>query len=115
MPTSTSRLSYPDCENFLNVALEDEVGARLPFLLKGAAYQFQVRLNTFRAICRKDNAKVYSDREHPFHGRCEYDPVGIYVQGPDANGEWWVVARKRKVNEAEIELLSEVEGVANGP
>lgn len=107
MPTSTSRASYPDCEKFLTAALDDEQGARLPFLTKGMAHQFMVRLNTFRTICRKDNAKIHTDVDHPMHGRSEYDPLEIAVRGPDAEGEFWVYARKRDFAiESEIEPLS---------
>lgn len=109
MPTSTSRLSYPDCESFLNIALEDEKGARLPFSTEGQANQFRVRLNYFRTLCRNDNAKIFPHADDPFHGRCEYDPLEFTIV-PDAAGEWWVYARVRKSVEAEVERLSEVPG-----
>jgi hypothetical protein len=114
MPTSTSRLSYPDCEHFLQTALEDSIGARLPFPTRSKAHQYQVRLHYYRTLCRQDNRKIHIDREHPLHGRSEFDPLKISIEGPDASGEWWVFARKYRIDEAEIELLSEVEGVAHG-
>ena len=43
------------------------------------------------------------------HGRCEYDPLEITIL-PDDEGEFWVYARIRKINEAEVERLSEVPG-----
>lgn len=95
MPTSQSRASYPDCEAFFNAALADDVGARLPFRTHGAAMQMQTRLNSFRVLCRKDNAKIYPDRNHQLHNRSEYDPLQIAVVGPDANGEYWVYAKRR--------------------
>jgi hypothetical protein len=109
MPTSTSRLSYPDCENFLSTALDDELGARLPFTTRGAARQFQVRLHSFRQICRMDNKKIYQERDHPLHGRSEFDPLEITIQGPDNEGGFWIYARKRQINEGVIESLSELE------
>lgn len=114
MPTSKSRLAYPDCESFLNAALEDEVGARLPFLTEGQAMQFRVRLNTYRTIVREDNADVYPSKDHPLHGRSEYDPLSFTVSGPDSAGEYWVYARRNDAREGEIERLSEIEGTANG-
>jgi hypothetical protein len=109
MPTSTSRLSYPDCESFLNIALEDEKGARLPFPREGQANQFRVRLNYFRTLVRNDNAKVHPEKDHPMHGRCEYDVLQFTVV-PDDAGEWWVYARINQINEAEVERLSDIEG-----
>jgi len=113
MATSTSRLSYPDCEGFLDAALADEIGSRLPFLTEGAARQFLVRLNTFRKLCRDDNAKIHTERDHPLHGRCDYDPLELKVLGPDPEGEWWVYARRRQLPEGAIESLSELEGNAD--
>jgi len=108
MPTSKSRLSYPDCESFLDTALEDEKGARIPFITEGQAHQFRVRLNYFRTLCREDNAKVYPERDAPLHGRCVYDPLQFTIL-PDSEGEWWVYARQNKINPADVERLSEVE------
>lgn len=111
MPTSTSRLSYPDCESFFNACLEDEKGARLPFLTLGQANQFRVRLNYFRTIVRADNAKIHEDPEHPMHGRSEYDPITVTVRGPDAADEYWVYGiLNRSLAAGAIEKLSEVEG-----
>ena len=124
MPTSQSRASYPDCETFLNSALSDPVGARMPFPpgrppLKpaGPARQFFTRLHTFRTICRHDNAKIYPDPDAPLHMRSEYDPLQITLQGPDANGEYWIYAQRYDVDIAGvIESLSELEngGIIEG-
>lgn len=110
MPTSKSRLSYPDCESFLNAALEDERGARLPFLTEGQATQFRVRCHYFRTIVREDNAEIYTDREHPMHGRSEYDVLALTILPTEDRTEFWVYARKMTINESEIERLSDVEG-----
>jgi hypothetical protein len=110
MPTSYSRASYPDCEKFLDAALGDDQGARLPCATPGAAKQMVVRLNTFRTICRADNAKIFQALDHPLHGRSEYDPLEIVVRGPDAAGEYWVYAFRRDYNiESSIEKLSELD------
>ena len=109
MPTSSSPLAYPDCESFLSVALEDEIGARLPFLTEGHARQFMVRCNTFRSMCRGDNKKI-KQRDDPMYGRSEYDPLQITVLPTEDASEWFVYARRYKINESEIESLSEIEG-----
>jgi hypothetical protein len=108
MPTSESRLSYPDAEKFLQAALDDATGARKPFTTRGAANHFRVRVNMYRKIMRMDNAKIYPDAEHPMHGRCEYDAISIAVRGPDESGEWWVYAERYDVGDEAIEPLSEI-------
>ena len=109
MPTSTSRLSYPDCEAFLNLAIEDEKGARIPFLTEGMANQFRVRLNYFRTLVRNDNREIHPARDDPMHGRSEYDVLQFTIL-PDDEGEWWVYARQNRIDEGIVEKLSEVEG-----
>lgn len=114
MPTSTSRLSYPDCEAFFNRALEDEIGVRLYFQTQGHARQFYVRCNTFRSICRDDNRKMY-DRDHPMYSRSEYDPIQLTVVPTEDQAEWFVYARRYRINEAEIESLGDIEGNTHAP
>lgn len=114
MPTSTSRLSYPDCEAFFNRAIEDDIGVRLYFQTHGHARQFYVRCNTFRSICREESRKVY-DREHPMWGKSEYDPIQLTVIPTEDQTEWFVYARRYHLNEANIESLSEIEGNADAP
>lgn len=109
MGTSESRLSYPDAQAFLDAALADSIGARRPFPSYGAAYQFRVRVHSFRKICRLDNRKVHPDPQHPMHGRSEYDAIKVRDPIKDAAGEWWVYAERYDVGEEEIEALSEIE------
>lgn len=114
MGTSTSRLAYPDVEAFFNRALEDEIGARMAFQLEGHARQFLVRCNTFRAICRQDNQRIYPDRNHQLHGRSEYDPLQLSVIPAADDSDWFVYARRLVLDESAVESLSEIEGASNG-
>lgn len=109
MGTSSSRLSYPDCEQFFNKALEDPIGVRLYFQTEGHARQFYVRCNTFRTICRKDNTKIY-ERGSQDYGVSVYDPVQLTVIPTEDRSEWFVYARIYALNESAIESLSELEG-----
>lgn len=108
MPTSESRLSYPDAEKFLQAALEDAAGARKPFATRGSANHFRVRVNTYRKIMRMDNAKIYPDPDQPMHGRSEYDAISVAVRGPSDDGSWWVYAERYDVGDDAIEPLSEI-------
>lgn len=107
MASSKSRLAYPDCQQFLDAALEDEKGVRLPFQTYGQAMQFRVRLNTYRQIIRDDNAIVYPDPAHHLHGRSEFDELQFTIM-EDSEGEYWVYAKKQHLDIAEIEKLSEI-------
>lgn len=109
MPTSSSRLAYPDCEEFFNKALEDGRGVRLPFQIEGHARQFLVRCNSFRQICRQDNMRIHA-KDHPMYGRCEYDTVALSVVPTEDHSDWFVYARIYKLNESDVESLSEIEG-----
>lgn len=114
MPTSSSRLSYPDCEQFFDKALEDEVGARLCFQTEGHARQFLVRANTFRKICRQDNKQIHRlDPENPMYGRCEYDPITLTIVPTEDKSEWFVYGRRNVIGDGMLESLAEVEGQAN--
>ncbi len=114
MPTSSSRLAYPDCEEFLNRALEDNVGVRLPFDSKGQAHGFLVRCNTYRQIVRKDNKAIF-ERGDPMYGRSEYDCLMLNIMPTEDESYWFVYARVYKVNEQAIESLSELENLPDGP
>ena len=113
MPTSSSRLAYPDCEEFLHRAVVDGVGVRLPFNTEGQARGFLVRCNTFRQICRKDNKEIYT-RDNPMFGRSEFDCLMLTVVPTEDASDWFVYARVYAVNEEAIESLSEVEGAPHG-
>lgn len=114
MPSSSSRLSYPDCEIFFNRALEDEVGIRTYFPVKAQAFKFRERCHNFRSILREDNRRMYAV-DHPLYGRCEYDPITLTIKATEDESEWFVYGRRCVLNEGTIENLSELEGGANAP
>lgn len=114
MPSSKSRLSYPDCEFFFNKVLEDDVGVRTYFPIKGQAMKFRERCHQYRTICRDDNRKMYTP-DHPLYGRCEYDPITLSIIPTEDASEWFVYGRKCVISETAIESLSELEGDVNAP
>lgn len=108
MPISNSRLSYSDCFTLLDGALADPKGARVCIGEYGQAIFFRMRVNQARAIDRKDNKEIYSEVDHPLHGRSIYDPILTRVL-EDTDGQWWVYAIKTELDPSRVEGLSELE------
>jgi hypothetical protein len=79
MPTSTSRLAYEDCYEILNMAVEDEAGARVRVPDRRDAVTLRVRLHTARRIDREENRLTY-DKDHPLHGKSVYDKLVVRIK-----------------------------------
>lgn len=107
MPTSTSRLSYSDCFDYFDRALEDPIGIAIGFEYSGDAMQFRLRMNAARALDREENALTYSENpEHPLFGRSQYDPLILKVK--KAFDKTWVVVEKNTARVLEVIALSEI-------
>jgi hypothetical protein len=106
MSTSPSRLSYADCFNIYDQALEADRGIRIKFLEHGDAMNFRVRLHTARAIDRKDNKEIYADGER-LHGRSIYDVIRATVR--NIEGGFYIYLEKMDGNNLEVESLDEPE------
>lgn len=110
MSLSTSILAFDDALQFLERALADTKGVRACFgESEGNAMHFRMRCHAARNIARQDNIRLYTDRDHPLHGRSVYDVLTLRVLQDDDEGEWWVYAT-RNVMPAVVESLSEIEG-----
>ena len=117
MVTSTSKLAFGDCFELFDQALEDPIGARIPFTDKdsdrayGAAMHFRVRCNRARSLDRQDNFKTFADG-HPMHGRSQYDGLRLRVlRGEDENDgttTFWVYVEQIKLP-GTVEALSALE------
>src|SRR6266436_3787560 len=59
MSISTSRLSYQDCYEFMDHAMEDDKGARIIFKSRDEATFYRMRCHTARVINRTDNRRIY--------------------------------------------------------
>ena len=73
MTISTSVLSYDDCYEVFERALASESGIRVEFDQAGTAQHYVMRLHQARQLRRNQNAEVYSDPDHPMHGKSDYD------------------------------------------
>ncbi len=107
MPTSTSRLSYNDCFDYFDQALQDPVGLAVGFEFSGDARQFRLRMNAARALDREENAATYADNTaHPLYGRSQYDELQLKLR--QANGRTYIVIERNSVKVLEVIPLSEV-------
>lgn len=105
MASSTSRLSYSDCYDLFDKALAADKGIRFPVLDKGSANHFRVRLNTARALNRRDNYASYTE-DHPLWGRSEYDSLSVLVR--DIDGQFYIYLTKiPQVDSLNVEELGD--------
>lgn len=105
MVASTSRLSYIDCTELMDQALENTKGIRIGFADKGDALHFRTRMHTARTICRKDNLSEYAPG-HPLHGRSQYD-VLVVREPKESEGKWWLYIEKRHADQLIVQPLGE--------
>lgn len=102
MPLSNSRLSYQDCFNIFDAALEDERGVRIQCSDQDKATFLRMRMHNARKIDRKDNAEIYPEGE-PMHGQSIYDKLAIRIR--HVEGKVWLYVEQIAL-EGKIEGLS---------
>ena len=76
MGMSKSYLSYDDCRDALERALQSKKGIRLEFTKKSQAFRFVSRACHFRVMDRKESLRLY-DENHDMYGRSPYDKLII--------------------------------------
>jgi hypothetical protein len=109
MALSNSILSYQDCREFLEKALDATNGSRVPFRNERSAQYFQMRCNQFRSLDRKDNLAIH-DPGTLMHGKSTYDELTLTLKwSPD--GLYWVYAQKRTLPTGLVEDIPEDETV----
>ena len=105
MSLSNSRKSYDDCFKLLDAALDEARGIRVEVASTDVANYLRMRIHHARSIDRSDNAKTYTDPDHPLHGRSEYDALVCRIE--PANGHAWLWLDKQKVEIGRIERIEE--------
>lgn len=106
MSTSTSRLSYSDCFELMDRALEDPRGVRVKFPDEGGANYFRLRLHSARKIDRQDNCEIYP-KDHPMYGQSPYDQL-IARKRYEAPFWWLYIEHDNVCGHLEIEDLGEL-------
>lgn len=104
MSASTSKLSYSDCFEVMDKALEASRGIRIQFADEGVAKHFLVRMNKARVLDRNENRQIYAEGDVLF-GRSVYDPLMGQIKRVD--GQVWLFLKKLT---AEHLVIEEIDG-----
>lgn len=104
MTISTSRLSYQDCFELMEKAVDDLKGVRICIGTLDKATFFRMRCHQARKIDRHDNLTIYQEGDK-LHGASVYDVLTFRIR-EDELGEYWVYAEKTELPEGAVESLS---------
>jgi hypothetical protein len=109
MSLTNSRISYEDCYQVLDKALDAQDGVRVGFEDHEQAKFYQMRMNKARQLDRRFNEERYENLDDPRRQRSEYD--GLTIRLRQASGVHWVYIEKRQVPQLieEIKLEDEVD------
>jgi hypothetical protein len=99
----STRVSYLDCYEVLDRALAEEIGLKLKFTREGDASHFRLRLNSARALNRRENAEIYQQGD-PLYGSSIYDKLVIKYRLRD--GVHWLLIQHRTADLPETEAMN---------
>lgn len=112
MTISTSRLSYLDCFEIFDRAIDDPQGLRIRLDSINDATFLRMRMHTARKLDRKRNEEIYEPGE-PMHGCSVYDKLILRIrQHPDGA---YLYVQQISIHLGEIELLSEALPLPDAP
>ena len=113
MSLSNSRLSYSDCYDLMDKALDEPRGIRVEVSDLNAANYLRMRMHHARQINRSENTRTYPDAAEPLHGRSIYDIFVVRIEeGP---GSAWVYLDKQKVEIGRVEAIPETKQIGAEP
>lgn len=108
MTASNSRLSYTDCFELLDKALEEEEGIRIRVKDFGDARNLQMRIHKARVIERGENAATYPEGA-PLHGRSVYDELKVQIRNINNTIFLYIRSVNCIAKDYKIESLSQVQ------
>lgn len=82
MSLSNSHLSYADCYDVMDAALEQPRGVRVSAESLDRARFFNMRMNQARSIDRKRNLETYNEGD-PLYGASQYDKLLVRIREED--------------------------------
>lgn len=106
MSLPTSRLSYKDCFDLYDKALESERGVRVRMPDPNYANFFRMRMHKARSIVRDENRLIY-ELGQPLHGCSEYDPLVLKIR-IEEGGDCWLYLEKVDAIVMEVEPIEDV-------
>ena len=104
MAVSTSRLTFSDCFDLLERAINDPKGVRIKFKTYEDAFTFRLRIHKARQLDRGENRDIYEEG-HKLYGHSVYDQISCKIRKFDS-GAWLRLERIDAV-EYQVESLSE--------
>ena len=110
MTLSTSITAYDNCFEAFDRAIEAKRGIRMEFDDWGSANFFRMRCHQARKLDRERNAKIYSDPEHPMHGRSTFDPLTLRIIREGDNTYLYI--ERNTILPGKIEDLDDLEASA---
>ena len=113
MSLSNSRLSYTDCFDLLDRALDESRGLRIEVPDLNAANYLRMRIHHARQIDRNENKITYADPDAPLHGRSPYDILVVRIEA--TNGSGWVYLDKQKVDIISVEAIPDDHQIEYSP
>lgn len=111
MSLSENLAAYEDCIRLWKLAEESEKGARAAFRTQALAHRYRMRMNMARRI-ERDNMKRQHAIDDPAWGNTVWDKFKATVEGPDANGEWYVYIKPHGMEVLDMESLDDLDGAA---
>ena len=99
MSANQSNLSYEDCYEVLDRALEADHGIRVSFDDNSAAYNFRQRCHYARKLSRIESRSIYLDPSDPQRGKSVYDPLVISLREKAVH----ITKRKAPLNIEELD------------
>ena len=113
MSLSNSRLSYTDCFDLLDRALDESRGLRIEVPDLNAANYLRMRIHHARQIDRNENKITYPEPDAPLHGRSPYDILVVRIES--VNGSGWVYLDKQKVDIISVEAIPDDHQIEYSP
>jgi hypothetical protein len=102
MSLPSSLLSYEPQLQFMDIALDEERGARMFFTKESSAEHFRMRCNYARVLHREENKKIHEEGM-PLHGKSEYDVLVFTIKtSPDG---FWCYAEKQILDVSRVEPI----------
>ena len=105
MSLPNSLLSYQDCLDVFERAVETPEGIRVRFSSSDDATHFRMRLHQCRRLQREQNAETYEEG-HPMCGKSLFDGLTCTLRNLKSGS--YVYLRHMTIHEAQIESLAEV-------
>ena len=106
MSLPNSLLSYTDCLEVLDKAVDDSAGIRVSFKTRDEAHVFRMRLHQARKLQRDENTLAY-DVGDKMYGKSPYD--GIKCTLRSLKSGHYVYLEHRVIREGMVESLAGIE------